>query len=106
MKAWFASYRAPLSAQANAIETLHQIEIHFGMAHHVTNDDFCRRPRQGEAAAAAAGSLDEALQGKIVHHFHQVIAGDAVSVGNFGDGHGALSLEAEVQQHPQRIISV
>jgi hypothetical protein len=47
--------------------------------------DLFGRSGQGETAALASLSLDETCASETMHDLHQVIAGDAIMLGNFGD---------------------
>jgi len=66
-------------------ETFDWAEGAFHVPDHVAKTDLFRRPGQGETAALASMSLDEASASEAMHDLHQVILRDAVLPGDFGD---------------------
>src|ERR1019366_2935812 len=71
--------------QVAGSETFDWAEGAFHVPDHVAKTDLLGRSRQGETAALAAMSLDETSTSEAMHDLGQVIAGDGVMLGNFGD---------------------
>ena len=74
-------------------------------------DDFAEtylggRTGEPKTAVSAARGVDETLNSKLMGDFNEVVAGDSVAGGDFGDGCGLVAAHGEVDEQAEGIVGV
>ena len=70
------------------------------------NADVCRRLVQLKPAVATANRFHHAGQTQLMHHFHQMISGDPMQLGDVLDRDQPILVEAQMHQGAQRVVGV
>src|SRR5690606_39778348 len=82
-----------------------QGQVVFHVADQRPQADFTGLVGQFHAAVLAAHGADPAALGQAVRDLHQVRLGNAVDLGDLGDGAEAVAVAAEIDQQPYRVVA-